>query len=324
VGYDDSQNIKYKNCAGIQDRARRSAYFLNLQPAAILIQYDHGPGTAVFHTCTPGADGVDPGYFLTSKDRILVTVTANYSPYTKLVPWGSRQFISSSARTILGYVKLSPVAGEGGGGGGGGGGSSTATPTPTDTATPTETGTPTETPTATPTFSGEVYTFTPTGTATVTPTETLTPTPTDTPTETSTPTETPTPTATPTIVLGCGQITTGSITYSTNGMYLEITNPHDTVTVSDVRVTWNINGGSTNGNTLALQSASLGGLFWLGLDETGDLPISIPSSKLVTIPGNNATSTIFFTFNANYVNPNGVESITINLSTPGCGPIHQP
>ncbi|HSJ85680.1 MAG TPA: TadE family protein, partial [Anaerolineales bacterium] len=65
VGYDDNQNIKYKNCVGIQDRAVRSAYFLNLQPADIVIQYDHGPGTAVFHTCTPGADGVDPGYFLT-------------------------------------------------------------------------------------------------------------------------------------------------------------------------------------------------------------------------------------------------------------------
>ena len=107
-------------------------------------------------------------------------------------------------------------------------------------------------------------------------------------------------------------------------MYLTITNPHDAVTVSDVTVTWNTNGGPAGGGRLALQTASLGGLFWVGLDDTGNLTIPIPSSTLITIPGNNATSTLFFTFNENYENPNGLESIVINLSTPGCGQIRKP
>ena len=114
VGYDDYGEIKYKHCAGIRERARRSAYFMNLQDADITIEYDKGPGTAVFHICT---GTVDPGYFISSGDRVLVTVTAEYRPYTKLVPFGSRTFISSSARTILGYVALTTTPGSGGGGG---------------------------------------------------------------------------------------------------------------------------------------------------------------------------------------------------------------
>src|SRR3989304_10336492 len=141
VGYDDYGEIKYKHCAGIRERARRSAYFMNLQDADITIEYDKGPGTAVFHTCT---GTVAPRYFISSGDRVLVTVTAEYRPYTKLVPFGSRTFISSSARTILGYVALTTTPGSGGGGGGGGGGvggGSTDTPAPTETSGPSPTAT---------------------------------------------------------------------------------------------------------------------------------------------------------------------------------------
>ncbi len=203
IGYDDTGVIKYKNCAGIRGMARRSAYFLNLTDAAITITYDHGPGTAVFHTCT---GTVDPGYFVKSGDRIIVQVTGQYRPYTLLMPFGARPFVSRSARTILGFVGIP---------------GNTAVPTSTLNATaivlsytPTETvtSTPTETPTNTPQSQGPGATLTafyitpnsptpadtPTSVPTATPVDTLTPTPTATPTVTGTLTDTPTPTDAPT------------------------------------------------------------------------------------------------------------------------------
>ncbi|HLO15270.1 MAG TPA: TadE family protein, partial [Anaerolineales bacterium] len=111
MGFDDDGFIKYKHCGlasvdpmkGIRGMARRSAYFMNLLDANITIQYDHGPGTSVFHTCQ---GNVDPGYFISPGDRVLVTVTGQYRPYTRLVPWGPRTFVSASARTVLGFVAL--------------------------------------------------------------------------------------------------------------------------------------------------------------------------------------------------------------------------
>src|SRR6185503_12040744 len=95
--------------------------------------------------------------------RVLVTVTANYNPLTRLVPFPTRQIVSSSARTILGYVALDNSSWSSGGGGG-------PTPTASATGTATVTGTPptatiTDTPTNTPTFTasptaGPVFTLT--------------------------------------------------------------------------------------------------------------------------------------------------------------------
>lgn len=204
VGYDDYGEIKYKHCgiststngpkAGIRGMARRSAYFVDLQDADITITYDHGPGTAVFHTCT---GEVDPGYFIQPGDRILVTVSAQYTPYTGLVPWGPRTFVSSSARTVLGFVALE--------------GTPSSTPPPTETPTPTETpgptDTPTDTPTATPTdtpteTAESVITFTPItpdADKTTVPADTATSAPTATEPPTVTPADTATPSATPTL-----------------------------------------------------------------------------------------------------------------------------
>jgi len=302
MGYDDAGEIKYKHCAGIREMARRSAYFMNLQDANITIKYDHGPGTAVFHTCT---GNVDPGYFISPMDRILVTVTGQYSPYTLLLPFGSRTIVSASARTVLGYVNLLPSASPTGGGGGGGGGSTpTATNPPAATDTPSPTATQTDTPTATATFSGSVP-------------DTFTPLPTS--TETQTPTETPTstPSSTPTTVPACGGITTSLISINGAQMSMTITNPYEfPVTVQDIEMTWNAASGATGNGTLTLNSASLGSIFWVVNNSSGDFTIT-PTATL-DLPGNNAISTITFTFDDDYQNPNGSESIVINLSTPGC------
>lgn len=209
IGYDDTGVIKYKNCAGIRATARRSAYFLNLTDAQITIQYDHGPVAGnpfptPFHTCQ---GTVDPGYFINTtdgiQDRIVITVTTLYRPYTLLMPFGERNFQARSARTVLGFVDLP---------------ANTVVPTNTSNATATlaPTETPTDTPTATATSTPEsqgpgatltAFYITPssptpvdtaTSVPTVTPVATFTPTETATPTATGTATDTPTPTNTPT------------------------------------------------------------------------------------------------------------------------------
>ena len=301
VGLDDYGEIKYKHCAGIREMARRSAYFMNLQDADIEIDYDNGPGTSVFHTCT---GDVDPGYFIKSGDRILVTVTGQYTPYTKLVPWGSRTFVSSSARTILAFVDLAQTAVP----------TSTSTTAPTGapgtpTGTPTET--PTETPTATPT-DGDIIIIYPTFTPL--PSETIEPSATPTPTETMT----PTPSATPTTVTGCESVTADpiSIPGTTPTMSMTINNPNSyPLTVKDIRVTWNAATGGPGNTPLTLQYISLPDQLWTIKNTTGDFTIT--PSEPVIMPAS-ATSIITFTFDQNYENPNGSESITISLSTPGC------
>ena len=300
VGYDDAGVIKYKHCAGIRDVARRASYFMNLPDANIVIGYTQGTNITPYAYC----NGTEFAGYIPDGDRVMVEVSATYKPYTKLIPWGSRTFRSKSYRTILGYVGLGQITG---------GGSTPPTsvggntPVATATETPGPTPTPTDTPTVTPTFSGEVSTLTPvvTWTSTNTPTET----PTDTPTFT--------PTSTPTVVPLCNQITTGPIIISYNYMAMTITNPHAPATVSSVQVAWNTSRGAPSQNALFLKSASLVSLFWTGTDNTGNKTIpSTDFASVVTIPGNSATSTILFTFDDFYDNPDGTESITITLSEP--------
>jgi hypothetical protein len=298
VGYDDTGVLRYKNCDAIATIARNAAFSPN---ADVEIYYDTGPGDPDPDQCD--INSTYPGY-RASGDRVMVKVTVTYRPYTKLIPWGERDFESISYRTILGSIALAstqPAPTSGG----------TPTDTPIPTATDGPSPTPTDTPTATPTL-GE---FLPTPTPTPTNTEGPSPTPTDTPTEFPTNTPTYTPTATPTIVPGCGGIAASPILITSNYMAMNITNPHAPVTVSSIQVTWHTSGAPSQ-NALSLQRGSLINLFWTGSNATGTLTVQIVPNDLITIPGNSAESTIYFTFDQQYENPNGTEEIVINLSDP--------
>ena len=304
VGYDDDGVLRYKNCQAIETIARNASFSSS---AVVEIYYDTGPST----TTTQCNDPVYPG-FRKSGDRIKVIVRVTYKPYTRLIPWGQRDFEAISYRTILGYIALSSTPS----GGGGGGGSSTDTPNPvaTDTETEGPSPTPTDTPTPTPTIDGEYSPLPPTSEAT----------PTETPTDLPTSTPTFTPTATPTVVPGCGEITAGPILISSNFMAMKIANPHAPVTVSSIQVSWHTAGASSP-NALSIQSGSLVNLFWTGSNATGSLTVPIVPNSLVTIPGNNAESTILYTFDQIYDNPNGTEEIVITLADPCVGTIvHSP
>jgi len=321
VGYADGTTFKkFQYCAGIRDIAKRSAFLANLTDADISIHYDHGSTGTTYDTC----DGsVDTGVTINSGsnfDRATITITTTYRPMVNMLPLRTRPIVSTSSRTILGIYELAAIPG-----GGGGVGPATDTPTATATVAATATDTPTETPTPkhptktpTPTSTTVFYTFTPsaTPTATNTPTATATSIPTSTPTSTSIPTSTPTSTPVP----GCGSITTGTInTANKNSLVtMTITNPHSSFTVTSVVFKWDFGNGK-NKNTLT--TASLGGVqFWNGTDTSGNITIT-PTSTL-TLPGNNAQTTIQFTLNQNYNNPGtNLTTITLNLSSNACGTV---
>ena len=327
---------KFNDCDGIRNMARRSAFFVNLNDnnqGSILIQYDDGPGTTIRDTCDGSIDDVT----IASGDRAIVTVTVKYKPLINLIPIPARDFISTSARTVLGIVNLDTGVGSSSTGCTTGCIGATATNTPTNappTSTPTRTqtatststptfipggsntNTPTPTGTATPT-PGVVLTFTPTPTLTgsETPTSTMTSTATNTPTLIPTNTPTFTPTATSTPLSGCDQIATSVLAVNGSNMSMAITNPHDSATVASITVTWNWNAGSQTG-ALALKSASLNGTsFWTTGATTS--PLTITPTAL-SIPGNNRISTILFSFDKAYKNSAGFSSITINLTGGAC------
>ena len=105
---------------------------------------------------------------------------------------------------------------------------------------------------------------------------------------------------------------------------MTITNPNPyPLVVQDIHVVWNATTGAPGDEPLKLQSITLADVFWTVNDSSGN--ITITPVVTVTIP-ENATSSINFTFDKAYQNPNGSESIVINLSTPGCEgfPIHRP
>jgi hypothetical protein len=152
--------------------------------------------------------------------------------------------------------------------------------------------------------------------ATPTPRATSTRTPIPSPTATPTATLPPTPRATP--VASCAGITHGTIRYSGNNMTMTVTNPFAfALTMSNVTVTWNDDKGHKTGSdkTLKLVAAWVNGApFWTGSTSTGVSTITLPGSSSFP-PG---TSTITFTFDKSYDNPESTDKIVINWLTPGC------
>jgi hypothetical protein len=320
---DGGTQLKYLDCVGIRNMARRSAFFLNLQDTDILIRYDQGPGTGSFASCD-GNTVIDFG-----TDRVEVEVRATYRPLTKLIPLGNHNFKSKSSRTIIGFVDLAPCTG-----GGAAAQTSTAAaltitaaavtsgPTATGTLLATDTPTATSSPTTTATAPILLATFTPLPSST--PTLIPSGTPTATATETATPTATGTGTSTPSS--SCDTISASEIRLidGTNFISMSITNPYIDVTVSSITLAWNDNGAQGSPETLTLDSANLGTTFWSGLNNSsGTITLTPPPifSQQI-LPGNNAESTITFRFLQNYdaLKMSGT-TITVVFSTPGCSEI---
>jgi len=112
IGYaDNTYYLKYQYCSGIRAAAKRVGFFLGLQNSDIRIYYDQGPSTTATEKCTASSYSVanDPTVVVSmGKSRVKVTVTAHYSPIVNFLPISSRNFVSTSARTIAGNVQVYP------------------------------------------------------------------------------------------------------------------------------------------------------------------------------------------------------------------------
>ncbi len=92
----------YLDATGIQNTARRMAILVGLK--TITITYDHGPGTSDF-TPAMASD-------VSLRDRVNVTVTADYKPLLGLTPLKPFTITAKSSRTIIKQVPVG-VAGTG-------------------------------------------------------------------------------------------------------------------------------------------------------------------------------------------------------------------
>ncbi len=102
---------RYADCAGIKQIARTAGFVVPIANGDITIQYDHGPGT----TASSGDCSV-PGSIALG-DRVLVTVSATYSPILPIPYLNSFPITSVSSRSILTTIDLAGVGGGGSGGG---------------------------------------------------------------------------------------------------------------------------------------------------------------------------------------------------------------
>lgn len=120
-------------------------------------------------------------------------------------------------------------------------------------------------------------------------------------------------------VVGCNttNITVGLLQRTADGAMMMNINNSLTVPlqIGNVSVTWNHDKGNKNGpdQTIRLQNARLGNVFWTG-NEIGPTYTITPASTFIP-PG---TSTIIFGFHQVFDRWDNTESITINLSSPGC------
>lgn len=111
VGLGSDGLTKYNNCAVIKKIAEDSAYLAPV--TSVVITYDDGTGVAIsgdsncdvwIPPAPPGS--VDTGINVSSGDRVTVQVTAQYKPMVSLIPFTTRDIVSTNSRTIFGIIDL--------------------------------------------------------------------------------------------------------------------------------------------------------------------------------------------------------------------------
>lgn len=92
---------RFVDCDEIRAAARSLATLADVADTDITISYDHGPGSSAFLTC-PAGTTADPAQIITN-DRIVVTVTKNYTPVVPLAGKfiGNQTLTSTAHRTIV-------------------------------------------------------------------------------------------------------------------------------------------------------------------------------------------------------------------------------
>ena len=106
VGLGGDGLTKFNNCVRIKEIAENSAYLAPV--TSVVIRYDDGvnylPGDSECNVWTAGS--VDTGVNVSSGDRVTVEVTAQYKPMVSLIPFTTRDIVSTNSRTIFGIIDL--------------------------------------------------------------------------------------------------------------------------------------------------------------------------------------------------------------------------
>lgn len=97
---------QYQNCTGIKNRAVTFRFISDYDAEDVVVTYDQGPGSTV----TPECEAMTSGDWdaIQTGSRIIVTVNAAYAPVLPFIPLNSFTIVSTSARTILGTLDITP------------------------------------------------------------------------------------------------------------------------------------------------------------------------------------------------------------------------
>jgi hypothetical protein len=95
---------RYLDCAGILGAAKRAAILTPVAAENISISYDHGPNVAWYPPGTECATAQGQTFLL--GDRVVVRVTAHYTPLMPLVDFASFDISSTTGRTIIQTVEI--------------------------------------------------------------------------------------------------------------------------------------------------------------------------------------------------------------------------
>ena len=101
VGVGPSGNHRFVECDAIRAAALSVTGFSDIDASDITVEYDGGPGTAVFATCPIG--GSLDATTVRERDRVIVTVKRSFTPISPLIGdiFGSRKITSESHRSVL-------------------------------------------------------------------------------------------------------------------------------------------------------------------------------------------------------------------------------
>jgi Flp pilus assembly protein TadG len=97
---------RYQDCAGIRLAANKVDYLNSFDHTTndVQIFYDTGPSTSQTAICAPGTPS--QAWPATNNTRIVVRVTGHFNPIVRLVPFPTRNIVSTSGRTILVSVSI--------------------------------------------------------------------------------------------------------------------------------------------------------------------------------------------------------------------------
>jgi len=102
TGENASNVARYGDCNGIRAAAQSFNYLGGTQ-FVVTIYHDSGPGTGSTPYCSGPTDGWAPS---DNNQRITVTVSKQFSPIVRLVPFSPRTITATSSRTILNSVAI--------------------------------------------------------------------------------------------------------------------------------------------------------------------------------------------------------------------------